>query len=139
MILLDTNVISELMKSVPSSNVIEWIDQQQTSDLFITTITIAEISYGLSILPEGNRRNALEAAFNKVITHAFLHRILDFDTASAYAYGKIMSIRKKMGRPMSVPDGQIAAIAESNRLVIATCNIHDFCDCGFDLINPFSA
>lgn len=137
MILIDTNIISELMKPVPDAIVIEWIDRQEISQLFISTITIAEISYGLNVLPEGNRRNDLERSFNNAILEAFENRILAFDESAAYNYGKIMSYRKKLGQPMGVPDGQIAAIASTHNAAVATRNVRDFINCGLELINPF--
>lgn len=137
MILLDTNIISEMMKESPSPNVITWLDQQEATDLFITSITIAEISYGLCVLPEGKRRNVLENAFNKTIKKAFKHRIFYFEESAAHYYGKIMGHRKKIGRPLSVLDGQIAAIALSQGALLATRNTRDFSDCDLELVNPF--
>ena len=137
MILLDTNIISEMMKPIPNTRVIRWIDQQNVTQLFITTITIAEISYGINVLPRGNRRSILESAFNKAIKESFMHRILFFDDSAAHFYGKIMGERKKLGRPMSILDGQIAAIGRTHECAIATRNIHDFENCGLKLINPF--
>jgi predicted nucleic acid-binding protein len=137
MILLDTNIISEMMKPNPAVNVSTWLDQQEIIQLFITTITIAEISYGLAALPNGQRRTFLEEAFNKAILEAFKYRILNFDEPAAHLYGRIMGQRKKQGRPLSIPDGQILAIACSQKSLIATRNIQDFIDSGADLINPF--
>lgn len=137
MIILDTNVISEMMKSSPSLKVMTWIDQQSPCDLFVTTITIAEISYGLHILPVGNRRKMLEDAFYKSINQAFEHCILGFDALAADCYGRLMADRKKIGKPLSILDGQIAAIARVNHFQVATRNISDFSDCGLALINPF--
>lgn len=139
MIIIDTNIISELMKPTPSSRVILWLDQQEVTQLFITTITIAEIAYGLHTLPQGNRRNSLEDIFNTAIMEAFTHRILAFDQPAAYQYGKIMAHRKEIGRPLGVPDGQICAIAHNNNAMIATRNIRDFENCGIKLVNPFEA
>lgn len=137
MILLDTNVISELMKLTPSPSVLDWLDQQESSQLYITTITIAEISYGLNVLPQGNRRSLLEDAFKKAMLEAFKHRVLSFDEVAAHFYGKIMAQRKELGRPLSVPDGQIIAIARVHEAVVVTRNTRDFDDCGLELINPF--
>jgi predicted nucleic acid-binding protein len=139
MILLDTNIISELMKALPSPRVLAWVDSQVVSQLFITSITIAEISYGLSVLPQGNRRNSLEDAFNKVIKEAFSHRTLSFDESAAHHYGKVMAQRKKQGRPLSVLDGEIAAVAISQGKILATRNTRDFIDCGLEVVNPFEA
>jgi|SRR5579862_1377737 len=137
MIILDTNIISELMKQTPSAEVLAWLDKQEASALYITTITIAEIAYGINALPNNNRKKSLEYAFNKVIQTAFKHRILNFDEPSSHEYGKLMGRRKNLGRPMSILDGQIAAMTLSQEATLATKNIRDFSDCDFDLINPF--
>ena len=137
MIFLDTNVISEMMKKLPDAKVMAWVDQHKAAELFITTITIAEIEYGINILPEGNHKYSIETSFNKTVKDAFKHRIFSFDEPAAHLYGSIMSNRKKIGRPLSVLDGQIAAIALAHGAAIATRNIRDFVDCHLTLINPF--
>lgn len=137
MIIVDTNVISEMMKSSPMASVISWLDRQEVTQLFITTVTIAEISYGINALSNGNRRRSLEDSFNKALNDAFKHRILSFDENSAHLYGKIMGNRKLLGRPLSILDGQIAAIALRHNFSIATRNTRDFADCEVALINPF--
>jgi predicted nucleic acid-binding protein len=137
MILLDTNVISELMKQLPMPAVLTWINQQQSTELVISTITIAEITYGLQVLPRGKRRTGLELAFEQAINEAFHNHILPFDESAAYFYGKIMGHRKQLGQPMSLLDGQIAAIALSQNASVATRNTNDFQSCGLTLINPF--
>ncbi|CAN5366884.1 type II toxin-antitoxin system VapC family toxin [soil metagenome] len=137
MIILDTNIISEIMKPTPAANVISWINQQQATQLFITTITIAEIVYGLNTMPQGKRRSLLEDAFNKAIAAAFKHRILAFEETSAHLYGTIMSRRKALGRPLNILDGQIAAMALAYKAIVATRNTKDFTDCNLELLNPF--
>lgn len=137
MIVLDTNVVSELMKHSPASRVIEWIDQQDASAIVVTAITIAEISYGIHALPSGKRRTYLEDAFVKTIAEGFAHRVLPFDEVAAQLYGSLMAKRKQLGRPMSVPDGQIAGIAQSYTATLATRNTEDFVDCEIDLVDPF--
>lgn len=137
MILIDTNVISEVMKVSPSLQVLEWLNRQDTNELCVSAITIGEIEYGLRILPDGRRRLELKERFERFISQAFMHRILAFDESAARTYGDVMGIRKELGRPMSAPDGQIAAIARSGGLSIATRNTSDFEECGMDLINPF--
>ncbi|MCP3665988.1 MAG: type II toxin-antitoxin system VapC family toxin [Gammaproteobacteria bacterium] len=137
MILIDTNVISEVMKVSPSLQVLEWLNRQDTKVLYISAITIGEIEYGLRILPNGRRRLELKDRFERFISEAFVYRILAFDESAARTYGDVMGLRKELGRPMSVPDGQIAAIARSGGLSIATRNTSDFEECGVDLINPF--
>lgn len=137
MIVLDTNVISELMKPAPSLKVIDWIDQQDATLLMVTTITLAEIGYGLCALPKGKRRTSLEHAFAKTISEGFAHRVLDFDEAAAQLYGSLMAKRKEAGKPLSILDGQIASIALSYDAILATRNVKDFVDCDIGLIDPF--
>ncbi len=137
MILLDTNVVSEVMRRKPSDNVLNWLNGSNNEDLLIPCITIAEICYGLRILPAGQRRELLQMRFEQFISRGFAGNIVDFTESAARAYAEIMAIRKEKGRPMSLPDGQIAAIAQVNHLVLATRNITDFEDCGIQLINPF--
>lgn len=139
MILLDTNIISEMMKPCPDTQVMNWLDQQESMQLFISTITIAEIAYGLNALPEGQRRSRLEDAFNRAINMSFKHRILPFDIAAAYVYAKLMSRGKAPGLRLSVPDGQIAAIASAQGCILATRNVRDFESCGLEVISPFAA
>lgn len=137
MILIDTNIISEMMKPLPNSLVLDWIKHQEILNLFISTITIAEISYGLNVLPKGKRRLNLELAFSKAIQEGFTGRILSFDESAAYQYGLIMSTRRKFRQPLGIPDGQIAAIAKTHGASIATRNLSDFEGCSLQLINPF--
>lgn len=137
MILLDTNVISEVMRASPSRVVLEWLNNRDSEKLHVSTVTIGEIEYGLRILPAGRRRSVLKERFERFIYRAFAQRILSFDEAAARVYGEVMGLRKELGRPMSVPDGQIAAIARASGLKIATRNIRDFEECGVDLVNPF--
>jgi len=137
MIILDTNVISELMKAMPDQHVTTWLDQQDPMTLFTTSITIAEILYGIDVLPEGKRRDYLERAFDNLLIDAFKYRILTFDDSSAHIYGKLMGKRKNLGLPLSVLDGQIAAITSTNQMRLATRNTRDFFDCELELINPF--
>lgn len=138
MILLDTNIVSEIMRRQPSNNVLSWLDQHSDGNLLLSSITIAEICYGLRILPIGQRRQLLETKFEQFITEGFAGRIITFDESAARAYAEIMGTRKEKGRPMSLPDGQIAAIAQVNQFTLATRNITDFEDCGIQLINPFN-
>lgn len=135
--LIDTNIISEMMKPEPTTKVIEWIDAQDVMQLHIAATTIAEITYGLQVLADGKRRHFLEQAFKKAINESFKNRILSFDEAAAHCYGNIMGRRKELGRPMSILDGQIAAIALTHGCALATRNIKDFQDCDLELINPF--
>ena len=137
MIILDTNVVSEIMKTTPSGTVLDWLNGQDAASLYVTTITLAEIGYGLRLLPEGQRRRLLAERFERFIALAFDQRVLSFDEAAASAYGDIMGHRKELGRPISVTDGQIAAIARTHGFGIATRNIKDFDDSQIVLHNPF--
>ena len=139
MILLDTNIVSAIMAPAPPPIVIDWLNRQETVTLYLSTITIAEIGYGLCVMRDGKRRRSLEDRFEKFVTDGFEQRILDFDERSARLYAEVMGRRKAIGRPLSVLDGQIASIARANDLAVATRNIRDFEECGLDLINPFDS
>lgn len=138
MIILDTNVISELMRPHPESRVINWIDQQDTATLFITAITLAEIHYGIQVLPRSQKRDYLENAFNKMISELFKNSILVFDESSSIFYGRMMSKRRALGQPLSILDGQIAAISRAKQMHLATRNIKYFQHCEINLIDPWN-
>jgi len=137
MIVLDTNVVSEFMTSPPAPSVRAWLNNQATGGLYLTTISIAEIQFGLLALPEGNRRRPLAARFEQFVELAFGERILAFDEPAAHLYARIRAERRARGRPMSNFDAQIAAIARTNSFRRATRNVKDFEGCGVELINPF--
>jgi predicted nucleic acid-binding protein len=137
MIILDTNVVSELMKPLPAQSLLTWLDQQESDTLYITSVTIGEIMYGLHALPSGKRRTSLEVAFKQVLSEAFMDRSFPFDDAAAMMYGKIMGSCKEKGRVMSVCDGQIASIASHRHARLATRNVKDFEACKITLVNPF--
>lgn len=138
MIVLDTNVVSEFMTSPPAPSVREWLNSQATGTLYLTTISIAEIEFGLMVLPEGNRRRLLATRFEQFVELAFGERILAFDEPAAHLYGRIRAERRARGRPMSNFDAQIAAIARAKSFRLATRNVKDFDGCGVELINPFN-
>lgn len=137
MIVLDTNVISEVMKPSPSEAVLDWLNQQEADRLHLSSVTIGEIEYGLRMLPDGRRRRDLQNRFKRFVVAAFAMRILSYDEPAALSYGEIMAGRKALGRPMSMPDGQIAAIARANGGAVATRNTRDFQECGVALVDPF--
>lgn len=137
MILVDTNVISAIMAHSPETRVLNWLNKQDTVKLYLSTITIAEIGYGLQIIPDGKRRQLLTERFKDFISKAFEQRVLNFDEHAAHKYAEVMAHRRSIGRPLNVPDGQIASIARVHSFVVATRNIHDFEECGLELINPF--
>ena len=139
MILLDTNVVSEVMRSAPERLVLEWLNSQESSLLFFSTVSLAEIAYGIRILPDGRRRADLRQRFEQFVGAAFAERLVSFDVGAALMYGEIMGARREIGRPMSAPDGQIAAIARSRGLAVATRNVVDFEECGVELVDPWRA
>lgn len=137
MILLDTNVVSAVMAPAPARTVLSWLDDQPSETLYLSAVTVAEIRYGLRILPDGRRRRDLEGRFDQFLDRGFAHRILPFDENAARFYARLMAHRRSVGRPMSTLDGQIAGTARAHRFAVATRNIPDFEDCGLDLVNPF--
>ena len=139
MIILDTNVLSELMKPAPASVVVDWVASQPAANLYTTSITQAEILHGLMLLPRGRRRSALEAAARAVFAEDFGGRILGFGTDAAAPYAQIASERRRAGCPISHFDAQIAAIARFAGASVATRNVDDFEACGITLLNPWAA
>ena len=138
MIILDTNVLSEFMRAVPNPTVMDWILQQVASEIFVTTITQAEIYYELALLPMGKRRSDMERAAQQMFEQDFPERILSFDSAVALEYAKLASFRRQIGKPIAQADAQIAAIALSKNAILATRNITDFCGCQLTLVNPWA-
>ena len=138
MILLDTNVVSELMRTVPAQPVLEWFAKHDAADLFISAVTEAELRTGVAILPDGQRRDRLQAAIGAMIDLDFHARILPFDSPAAKAYAEIAAQRRAAGRPIAEADCQIAAIARAMGTPVATRNVKDFDGCGIRLINPWN-
>lgn len=139
MIVIDTNVFSELTKPAPSPQVVAWYSEQSIQDLFTTSITQAEIQIGVNLLPRGRRRDALQASADTTFNQTFAGRILPFDSDAARALGKIVSQRRRLGRPIEIMDAQIAAICLSVGASIATRDAADFAYCGVRILNPWSA
>ena len=139
MILLDTNVISELMRAEPAQTVLDWFGKHDAADLCISAVTEAELRTGVAILPEGQRRDRLQAAIDAMIDLDFQARILPFDSPAAKAYAEIAAQRRAAGRPIAEADCQIAAIARATDAPIATRNVKDFDGCGVRVINPWIA
>ena len=139
MILLDTNVVSEVMRAMPARTVLDWLNDQESTTLYVSTVTIGEIVYGLRVMPDGKRRSGLDEKFERFVVLAFTQRVLAYDEPAARVYGEVMGRRKELGRPMSAPDGQIAAIARCNHMAVATRNVADFEHCGIEVVNPFEA
>lgn len=137
MIVLDTNVLSELLAPSPSPNVLAWLAAQPSAAVFTTAVTEAEILYGLALLPDGRRRQALEAAVRPIFSEDLAGRVLAFDREAAESYAVIAARRRALGRPISQFDAQIAAIAVSRGASIATRNVADFAETGAPVINPW--
>ncbi len=138
MIILDTNVLSEVMKPAPSARVVRWLGKYPALRLFTTTITQAEILYGVELLAKGKRRAALQSAVETMFAEEFAGRILPFDSEAAQAFPQIASARSASGRPVTQFDTQIAAIAQARGAALATRNTLDFDHCGITVLNPWS-
>ncbi|MCY3852090.1 MAG: type II toxin-antitoxin system VapC family toxin [Gammaproteobacteria bacterium] len=137
MIILDTNVISELMRDSPHPIMLTWLNEQPSRALFSTAVNEAEILSGIAVLPEGKRRNRLAVAASHVFEKLFVNRILPFDSSAAIAYAEIASERRASGHPISHFDAQVSAIARSRNAAIATRNTKDFENTGLHVINPW--
>ncbi len=136
MIILDTNVLSELLLPSPNPVVVDWLAEQTPASVFTTSITEAEILYGLRLLPEGRRRE-LEAAILPIFREDLAGRVLSFDRDAADIYATIATARRTAGRPISQFDAQIAAITLSRGASLATRNEADFQEIGLEVINPW--
>jgi len=139
MIVLDTNVISEMMRPNPSAAVSAWFETNPTSSLFTTTLTQSEILYGLALLPAGKRHAALRPAALTIFDEYLSGRVLPFDSAAALIYPEIAAARRKSGQPITQTDAQVAAIARSRGAALATRNVRDFAECGIAIIDPWAA
>lgn len=139
MILLDTNVISELMSGREPSRVVEaWFDSVSTIPLYLSTITETELLRGVAAMPVGKRRGLREAEISEMLNEDFADRILVYDSRAARAYAEIEAHRRSIGRPIAIFDCQIAAIAKVHGFKLATRNVADFEECGFEIINPWT-
>ncbi|XAZ26229.1 type II toxin-antitoxin system VapC family toxin (plasmid) [Sinorhizobium sp. B11] len=136
MIVLDTNIISELLLPVPQPAVVDWLADQSPTAIFTTAVTEAEILYGLRLLPDGRRRRELESAILPIFTQDLAGRVLPF-AREADVYGTIKPERRKAGRPISQFDAQIASITISRGAALATRNVADFGGVGLVIINPW--
>lgn len=137
MIVLDTNIISELLLPAPEPAVVDWLAGQPPAAIFTTTVTEAEILYGLRLLPDGSRRRDLEAAILPIFSQDLAGRVLPFDREAAGVYGSIAADRRKSGRPISQFAAQIAAITLSRGAALATRNVSEFEGVGLAVINPW--
>jgi predicted nucleic acid-binding protein len=138
-IVLDTNVISELMKPHPSPAVVSWVAGQLRSELFATSVTKAEILLGIASLPTGRRRAGLAEAAERLFASLMVDRVIPFDADAAEHYAEVVIGRRRIGRPIAIADAQIAAIALASNAAVATRDVADFEGCGVAIVNPWEA
>ena len=137
MIVIDTNVASELMRPSPTPAVAAWIAERDAENIYLTAVTEAELLYGVAIMSAGKRRTALETAMTRWLDRGFGERILPFDSAAARAYADIAAARRQAGRPIGEADCQIAAISRSRGADLVTRNVRDFQGTGVNVIDPW--
>lgn len=138
MVLLDTNVLSELMRPDPNEGVVRWIDEQPDDEVWVSAVTVGEIQLGVALLPQGRRKQLLTKIADQMLKEEFSEKCLPFDFEAAGEYSKIVASRNHQGRPVTVEDAQIAAIAITADIVLATRNTKDFLGiAGLKLINPW--
>jgi toxin FitB len=138
-IVLDTNVVSELMRKRPQLGVVSWVDRFSASEVLVTAVTAAELMYGVARLPDGRRKWELHVKVEGLLAEDFQDQILPFDARAATHYAEIVASRERAGRPISMADAQIAAICRNWNAGLATRNVDDFVDTGFDAMNPWDA
>jgi predicted nucleic acid-binding protein len=137
MIVLDTNVISALMRKEPEKPVVKWLDGQPAASVWITAITVMEIRFGLQTMPKGRRQDALIGAFEMMLKSMIEGRIASFDAEAGMQAAELMAQRKRKGRPAEVRDTMIAGIVLANRATLATRNTQHFEDLALPVINPW--
>lgn len=137
MILLDTNVVSELMRREPDARVLAWAASRPLEEMAVAAVTVMEIRVGIEMMPDGRRRSELDARFNSFLAQGFEDRVLVFDRAAAEACASIRAIRRRLGKPISTEDSMIAAIATVRGAAIATRDSAGFAGCSLILVNPW--
>ncbi|HEV3039259.1 MAG TPA: type II toxin-antitoxin system VapC family toxin [Candidatus Angelobacter sp.] len=137
MIILDTNVISALMRQTPEPSVVRWLDLQPRTSLWITSITVFEIRFGLQILEPGKRRTFLQQAF-EVVLEKISYRIASFDGDSAQQAADLAALRRRKGRPVDLRDTMIAGIVLANNATLSTGNTSHFQDISAKVVNPWT-
>jgi len=137
MIVLDTNVLSEVLRPAPEQRVMAWLDRQPRASIFTSAVTQGEILYGIRLMPDGQRRKKLWQAALAIFSEEFSGRVLSFDDEAASRYADIAASRRTAGRPISQFDGMIASITRSRGATLATRNAKDFDGCGIEVVNPW--
>jgi toxin FitB len=138
-IILDTNVLSSLMRTRPDAPVVSWLDRQPAESIWITSITVFEARLGIALLPQGRRRRALEAALTRLLEDDLENRVLDFDMAAANSAASLAAERQRAGRPADMRDTQIAGIALARHATLATRNVRHFADLKVPVVDPWTA
>jgi predicted nucleic acid-binding protein len=136
-IVLDTNVLSALMRTRPDAVVVEWLDRQPADSIWVTSITVFEARFGLSLLPKGRRRSSLERAFDRVLADDLASRVLNINEMAAFAAGQLAAERQRAGRVVDLRDTLIAGIAQARRATIATRNTRHFEGLDVPVVNPW--
>lgn len=139
MILLDTNVISELWKPVPDPHVLAWVDAQVIDTLYLAAITVAELRFGIAAMPVGKRRETLDRRLEQEVLPLLAGRVLSFDLEASRAFAHLMVVAKEAGRAVGAADGYIAATAAASRLMVATRDTNPFEAAGISTVNPWMA
>jgi predicted nucleic acid-binding protein len=139
MIILDTNVLSALMRTSPDVAVVSWLDRQPADSIWVTSITVFEARFGLALLPRGRKRLGLEAAFERVVEEDLENRVLDFDAAAAASAARLAADRKSAGRAADLRDTLIAGIAQARRATIATRSTRHFEGLDVPVVDPWKA
>lgn len=138
MIVLDTNVISELMRPAPAAQVLAWANGLDPTAVAITAVNEAEILHGMARLPDGKRKLDLQQSWEALVSELFAERVLPFTSKAAHWYAEVLCRREQLARPMATADAMIAAIALAHGVPLATRNVVDFAGIGLALINPWS-
>ena len=136
-IVLDTNVISEPRRRVADPSVVAWYARQSADQLFLTSTVVAELAFGIELLPAGRRRRGFEEWLASRVIGLFAGRILPFEVADAMIFGRLMASARRQGRPARVGDAEIAAVVLRHGLALATRNVVDFAAFGVAVINPW--
>jgi predicted nucleic acid-binding protein len=137
MILLDTNIVSEIMKPHHDANVRRWLDSHAETDFYLATPVLAELRFGLALLPEGRKKGALAKACDAIEYEIFAGRILAFDQRAAHFFARLRALRQASGRPLAVMDAMIGGIAAAHAMTLATRNVEDFSGLNLAVVDPF--
>ena len=137
MIILDTNVLGTLMRSLPDTAVVKWLDRQPAESVWITSVTLFVARFGLALLPSGRRRQRLELEFDRLLREDLENRVLDFDSAAAAEAASLVAARQKSGRSVDMRDTQIAGIALACHATLATRNVRHFADLEISIVDPW--